>query len=182
MKNNNKGYSMVEMIICVAIISVLGALGFLTMNIVYTAKANSAVNTFQTQFATLKTMTEAQDAKTAFRLFYDDTEEQYYIEYGTWDGSAFTASTTKADVALSDRVAVYYKESSSTTESIVNTTGVIVQYNKSDGSVLKGAGTYRFAKSNNKAITDLVLGNTSDAVGSTVDTLKLNKNSGNLTR
>lgn len=191
MKTNNKGYSMVEMIIVIAIIAVLGTLGMLTMNIVYTAKANSAVNSLKTQFSTLKTMTEAQSPKTAMRLYYDTAKKMYYAEYGTYDAdsstfTAYTDAATKKVVAFPDRVAIYYTDATGT-ERIIgeqdasNQTSVLVMYNKADGSMLLGAGSYRIAKSNNTKVLAAVNAGSTD-VGETVDTIKLNKNNGSISR
>ncbi len=190
MKTNNKGYSMVEMIIVIAIIAVLGGLGMLTMNIVYTAKANSVVNNVKSQLSSLKTMTEAKSADTAMALYYDKTEEMYVAEFGTYDLSAskFTGSDNK--VKFSDRAVIYYMAEGATTERVVGEKGdsgydfakaVLIMFNKADGSVRHGAGTYRIAKCNKQNVTKAVTGSDT-TIGDTVDTIKLNKNNGSLSR
>lgn len=149
-RRNNKGYSMVEMIIVIAIVAILSALSFITVNIIYSAKAKAAGNTLNSQLSNLASLTKAQDPSLAMRLYYRDTEEKYYIQYGTYDGAIFNVNTDTAEVGLSDSVTIYYKaEGSSSDETKVEDAGllgVVIQFNKSDGAVKYGAGTYRIAK------------------------------------
>ena len=163
--SNQKGYSMVEMVIVIAIIAVLSAVSFTTVSAIYTAKANSAGNTLDSQMAYLASMTKAQDASLAMLLYYDTSDGTYYMQQGKVDDTgAFTADTTKDKVALSNSIGLFYKAAGSTSESLVDDTGEIIRFSKSDGSVMDGAGTYRITKRG--------------ASGKTVLSVVLNKNTG----
>ncbi len=156
---NNRGYSMVEMIIVIAIVAILSALSFLTVNIIYSAKATAAGDAFNTQLSRLASLTKAQDANLAMKLYYNDTEKKYYLQYGTYDGSSFTADADMDEVGLSDGVTIYYTPSDTSSETKIDSTnsGVIIKFNKSDGSVMYGAGSYRIAKGENGNSYSIVL-------------------------
>lgn len=154
---NNKGYSMVEMIIIIAIVAILSALSFITVNIIYTAKVKAAGTTFNTQLSHLSSLTKAQSPELAMKLYYKDTENKYYIQYGTYDGSVFTADPDTAEVGLSNSITFYYTAEGSASETKVDSAGVIIKFNKSDGAVTSGAGNYRIAKGESGASYSIVL-------------------------
>lgn len=142
---NNKGYSVVEMVIVIAIIAILSAVGFLTINIVYGAKVSSAKNTLNSQLSYLSNMTKAQDPNLTAWLYYDDTDDVYKIEYGLYDGYTFTKNTSQDPVTFADAILIYYTDEAGN-RSVIDTPGRFIKFNKSDGAVLVGAGTYDIIK------------------------------------
>ena len=165
-KLNHKGYSMVEMIIIIAIVAILSALSFITVNIIYSAKATAAGNSFNTQLSHLASLTKAQDASLAIKLYYKTSEKKYYIQYGNIDSSnTFVKDTGVTEVGLSNSITIYYTpEGSDPTDPDSETkidndsdTAVIIKFNKSDGAVAMGAGNYRIAKGENGASYSIAL-------------------------
>ncbi len=170
---DNGGYSMVEMIIVIAIILILSAVGFLTINIVYGAKVSSARNTINSQFSYLSNMTRAQNPDLALKLYYDTTDGLYVMEYGTYNGAAFTAIATEEPVSLPDSILLFYTKEGSSTRRVIDDSGVYIKFNKSDGSVLYGEGTYDVVKSASNRKPDEVDGSERAAA-----TIALNKSTG----
>ena len=118
LRNDNKGYSLVEMLIVIAIITIMAAVGFTTMAMVYSAKAQSAGNVLNSQLSTLTTLTKAQDANLAMELYFSASDNKYFIRYGTYSGGTFTEDTTKEKVSLSKSIKIYYKEEGTGTTEI----------------------------------------------------------------
>lgn len=160
-KLNHKGYSMVEMIIIIAIVAILSALSFITVNIIYSAKATAAGNSFNTQLSHLASLTKAQDASLAIKLYYKTSEKKYYIQYGNIDSSnTFVKDTGVTEVGLSNSITIYYTPEGSSDETKIDNdsdTAVIIKFNKSDGAVAMGAGNYRIAKGENGASYSIAL-------------------------
>lgn len=169
---NNKGYSVVEMVIVIAIIAILSAVGFLTINIVYGAKVSSAKNTLNSQLSYLSNLTKAQDPGLTAWLYYDDTDKVYKIKYGLYDGATFTENASQDPVTFSDSILIYYKDEAGD-RNVISTTGRLIQFNKSDGAVLAGAGTYDIIKNIRNVHPDSASG--SEAVSVSI---VLNKSTG----
>lgn len=174
---NNKGYSVVEMVIVIAIIVILSAVGFLTINIVYGAKVSSAKNTLNSQMSYLSNMTKAQDPGLAAWLYYDDTADVYKIKYGIYvssggGGYSFTANASQDPVTFSDSILIYYTDDAGNKD-VIGTAGRFIQFNKSDGAVLVGSGTYDIIKNPRHVHPDNASGN--EAVATSI---VLNKSTG----
>lgn len=138
---------MVEFIIVIAIVGIMSALGFVTINIVFSAKASAAGNTLISQMTYLESMTKAQDPNLAMELYFDDSESRYYIRYGTVDDAGvFTENTSIDKVSVSNSIRIFYTPTSGSRAEIDSSTSVVIQFNKSDGSVKMGSGTYEVCK------------------------------------
>lgn len=167
-KNHNKGYSMVELIIVMCIIGVLTAASFVTLRSVDSAKYKKAVSTLESEMTTLRTTTMAQDSRMAMRL-YLGADGNYYIERGHCIGGTFSAG---APEGLSEAAKVYYNYSGVANPvkvlargsltyngNPVTTEGIVIQYNKSDGSIdaANGAGEYCLYRRNGELIANVHL-------------------------
>ncbi|MDE5965873.1 MAG: prepilin-type N-terminal cleavage/methylation domain-containing protein [Lachnospiraceae bacterium] len=171
---DNRGYSMVEMIIVLAIIIIISTVGFLTMNIVNGARVSSAMNQLNAQFSFLANLTKAQSAETAMKLYFDDAKDCYVIGYGIYDNAAgtFTDSTSQSPVDLASGILIYGTVDGGT-RAVVDSDGLIIQFNKSDSSVLLGYGTYEIIKNpSGKSPTE------SDGSEPAAATILLNKSTG----
>lgn len=195
---NNKGYSMVELIMVIAIIGILTAASLVTWRSVDSAKYKRSVSTFESEVSTLRKATMSQDSRMALRLYYNTADETYYIERGYWgtaeSGGSYNAyhrpedAGTAGTYTLAD--ASYYDYSGTTNpvkvmnrgwieywadtngdgileeqsipevdaEANPNATGgVVIKFNKSDGSIAKNEGEYRFYRANGDLITTVHL-------------------------
>lgn len=157
LRTDNKGYSLVEMIIVIAIITIMAVAGFTTMAMVYSAKAQSAGNNLNAQISTLTTLTKAQNADLAMQVYFSSSDNRYYVCYGTYSGGTFTKDTTRAEVSLTKCGKIYYTAEGSASESEITSSGVTIKMNKSDGSVIAGAGDYRVTKQNGKTALTVTL-------------------------
>lgn len=194
---NNQGYSMVELVIVICIIGILTAMSLITWRSVDSARYKKSVSTLESELATLRKATMAQDSRMAFRLYYDESLDAYVIERGYW-GKAGTESTgvnafhspedagTDADgyvlanssyynytgttnpVNIMKRGTIEYwidsdddgtleKVSIPSVSEATDKSGVVIWFNKSDGSVRKGAGEFRLFRSNGDLYTTIHL-------------------------
>ena len=171
---SNKGYTLVEMVIVIAIMAVLSGMAFYTYGIVKKAKCNAAIDTFNNQLTSLWIKTKAlsqgkvqsnprtADDSSKYPLCIkveknadstDDIRDGSYVMYLGYDtGAAFTE---KEQVAiLPEFIEIDYAAGPLVTNHALNkdgtlgTTGTqdtfIIEFNKYDGSVKYGAGAYRF--------------------------------------
>lgn len=151
LKNDN-GYSLVELIIVIAIIAVLSGMAAFTLSAIKTAKATAALESFDTELSALATRTKAQSGDNAIMIKrVDDGYEVYYGKSSDGTEDKWTQTSTKAELTMTD-VDIYYNKPGGTAEKL--TSNKIIKFKKADGSVVTGAGLYEFKK-----------GGTSDAVG-----------------
>lgn len=177
-KNHNKGYSMVELIIVMCIIGVLTAASFVTLRSVDSAKYKKAVSTLESEMTTLRTSTMAQDSRMAMRLYLGD-DGSYYIERGYIvttiqpGGASYHfypgAPAEYLDAEGNPTVAYYNYSGVSNPVRIlsrgsltyngnpVTESGVLIQYRKSDGSMILGNGYYRLYRANGELIANVNL-------------------------
>ncbi len=145
-RRNNKGYTMVELVIVIGIIGILSAMSLVTWKAVDNADYKKAVSTFESELSTLRTTTMAQDSTLAMRLYYDTATECYYLERGYLYMGLFTVPDPSDSVAKLD----YFKYQGTSNPvkvlkkgSIIYdgqdvkdmSAGVTIHFNKSDGSV-----------------------------------------------
>lgn len=162
----NEGYSMVELIIVICIIGVLTAASFVTLRSVDSAKYKKAVSTLESEMATLRTTTMAQDSRMAMRLYLGD-DGDYYIERGYCAGGTFHAGapsdvSTEAQVyynysGVANPVRVLARGSLTYNGVAIDEAGRVIQYNKSDGSVSIGGGQYCLYRRNGELIANVHL-------------------------
>lgn len=139
---NDSGYSLVELIIVLAIIAVMSGLAMVSVSSIKTARATSSKETFNQELSTLQSMTKTQDSEWALKL--ERIDGKYNLIYGkSKNGSDFKEDSSK-DREILDRVTIYYSNNGSSAGSEVSS--MIIKFNKSDGSVKTGSGVYTFYK------------------------------------
>ena len=184
-ENRNKGYSLVELIICIAIIAIFTGLACVTVTMISSAKAKDAAVSFESRLSDMITKTKSQvctvngtQQPTFSRCMklYQANDGKYYIKTGYFnpDGSG---ESNDADLSakyifvpgenvnsdkgtsLSSRVVVKFMDDAGT-EQTIQYTGtlkeVYIVYNKA-GRCIEGNGTYRFYKKNGNAIADVTI-------------------------
>lgn len=151
MKNgikSNNGYTLIEMIIVIAIIAVMSGVGFLTISSIRASQATASLQKFDSELSALEMRTKTQKAGEAIRIVQNGAN--YDIFYGTCtDGnpSTFTANSTTADKVL-ERVTIYYAENYDADSVTTPLSEQVIIIRKSDSQVLAGYGEYRFCKYN----------------------------------
>lgn len=165
-RNDNSGYTLVELIIVIAIIAILSGVGILTVGSIRTSQATTSMQRFDEELSALVGKTRSYEGNYAIKLVRNGAN--YDIYYGTYSGddSAATAdpskftrldpSATKPDAVL-QRVTIYYSADydadSVTTELGAGddgdeSKGWVIRVRKSDNRVIFGSGEYRFVKYN----------------------------------
>lgn len=147
----NEGYSLVELIICLAIIAVLSGVATLTISVISNGRVTATKDTFDSEVGALITRTKTQSADNAIQLVRDDNS--YVVYYGTsTNGTDFTANDAANPDKYLNKCDIYYSENGSA-PTLVSESGVMLQFDKTDGSCISGYGTYYFCK-NGKAYGD----------------------------
>ena len=162
--NQNKAYSLVEMIIVIAIIGVITVMAMVTVSIIRSARAKDAAIRFDNEVGTLISKAKyikANPSDPTKDMFHaariEKISSKYYVVYGyaLKDGTDFEEDTEEKRVSLSPYCKVMYSPEETTgygTE--VDADGIVIVYNKS-GLCLNGAGKSAFYKAN----TDDVMAN-----------------------
>lgn len=111
-KNNNKGFSLTELVVVIAILGVISVGGLVTMALIFSASGKEA--SAKLNSALLKTRTESMSkASASVEIYENAADSKYYI--------AYTISGTKQDpIMIGDsRVEISYKDSEGTINDIV---------------------------------------------------------------
>lgn len=154
----NRGYTLIEVIIVIAIIAILSGLSVVTLGIIRNAKAQAAATTLSDQMQSLliktKALSSAKGETLCMKLEYVDEKREignvtaragsYLLILGTHKDSGFVArETDKVEAVLPDLITIEYEPSKGqSTDIAVPSTDAIIEFNKSDGSVRSGAGVY----------------------------------------
>lgn len=161
MKKNN-GYTLIEMIIVIAIIAILSAASFATVGIIHKAKAMAAASTLDNQIGALLVKTKAlseakgqrlcmQIRKNSSDVTYADgsiaSANSYSLILGYHDGANFIEKEANTALAtLPNIISVKQTEKKDSVNSSFNgyneDTNMFIEFNKSNGSVRYGAGKY----------------------------------------
>lgn len=159
----NRGYTLIEVIIVIAIIAILSGVSFVTIGIIKNAKAQAAATTLSDQMGSLliktRALSEAKDSRLCLRLRYNENRVEYAdgtiaragsysLILGYHDGSSFIEKNPDmAEATLPDSITIDYAPAAANQESGITGLGdkdVIIEFNKSNGSVRHGAGNYTF--------------------------------------
>jgi prepilin-type N-terminal cleavage/methylation domain-containing protein len=179
----NKGYSLVEMIIVIAIIAILSAGAMVTVTLINSAKSKEAGVTFDSEVSNLIAKSKSQIPK--FKLtagdsevehkdyyfaiaVYKDDDGKYYLANGYYSKSSGfktydceNANDGKGK-SISSRVAIDYTEGSKNSGLMtvdIDGTSVdsayVVAFDRT-GRCVSGVGTYSFRKSSTDVVLDEV--------------------------
>lgn len=186
----NRGYTLIEMIIVIAIMAILAGMSFITIFIIKQAKANAVVSSLNNQIASLQVKTRAlSEAKTgplAMMIVKNSKSVEYanstgatvYAKAGTYsvflgnrNGSKFVYKKNSKneivpEMVLTELVDIRYTASGNVANMAISDVilpasdndkdgnGIddfaedgraacfIIEYNKANGTVRYGAGTY----------------------------------------
>lgn len=169
---NNKGYSLVEFIIVIAIIALLSVAGFATVSFVRSAKAKEAAVSLDTEVNTLSNRAKNQmcvyddgsgvkeHPKARFILrVYKDTNGSYYIKKGYKDGATETFIEAEngqegKGVSLSSYIDIKYNDGTNVLDLSSNSVDIV--FDRS-GRCINGYGTFEFYKRNGSRFCKVVL-------------------------
>ena len=155
----NKGYTLIELIIVIAIIAVLSGVSLITLGIIKQAQYNTAATTLSDQMGSLLVKTKALSdpsnqplcmaiQQNVATVTYADGNTakagSYSVYLGNNTGSSFVAkSANTAEATLPNIITIQYVPSDASQKASFATDNYfVIQYNKADSSVKYGAGTY----------------------------------------
>lgn len=159
----NKGYTLVELIIVIAIMMILSGLTFVTLGIIKDAKRSAAVNAFNNQISSCLIKTKAisdvvsdptNPVPALCLVIQERTDGKYAIMIGYNQGSKITldsAGLTELDpnddthceeVLPREVESIDYTASVSSQEYSSTDGKMVIQFIKSYGSLKYGGGTY----------------------------------------
>jgi prepilin-type N-terminal cleavage/methylation domain-containing protein len=161
MTNKNKGYSLVEMLIVIAIMAVLSGLSAVSVNLISKAKCQDAVQSFDSQLSNLWLQTKSTAGSQ--KIMYMELEKNatgscYQVTIYEDTGSAKETTVLEGNPERSRkcRVRIYYREKE--TDSYVEiTSSKKIKFDKSTGAVLEGAGEYKFTDLSGKKVASVYL-------------------------
>lgn len=160
--NKNKGYTLIEMIIVIAIMAILAGVAAVAFNLISKAKVQDAVTSFNSQlsYSWLQTKATASKQKSMYAVIkgpakdvgdsdFDrggDCDYQFTL-YDTDSAGAAVEESSTIFSAWAKYVTITYTPNpagQAQTGYGTSKTGFYIQFDKSNGSVIKGAGTYEF--------------------------------------
>lgn len=175
-QNKNGGYSLVEMIIVIAIIAVVAGMAIISISLIHSAKAKEAAVTVDEEIATLITKSknmkcDKEGCQYAARIYYDKDDNKYYFQKGYYniefkkyefsdpDGKGKSLSSY-VDVKFSGTRDVIKDDYTVNNQDVVSsmdvksvTKGVPIRFNK-DGTCATGYGHFEFLKRNGNVVAD----------------------------
>lgn len=173
----NKGYTLIEMLIVISIMAILAGLSMFSIGVIRDAKRSAAVNTFDSQLSSCLVKTKAvSDVSGDIVCMYvmkrtKGTKVNYCIKVGYDTGtgvkdivnSAIELDATHADNVNEDSNwdAVLPKDVADITlggTSIGD--GIKIKFDKSNGSVIQGAGEYGLVKADGTTYATIYLDGT----------------------
>ena len=173
---DNRGFSLVEMIICIAIIVIMSGVAMVTITLLNSAKAKEASVTFESTLSDMITKTKNQVCVISGVQYpkydrcmniYKHSDGKYYIRTGYYDpdnaGSPsayiFIDDENVNDgrgVSMTSKVIIKYTATGTTDKVDIDDTGVYIVYDRR-GLCIEGSGIYSFYKKNGNAIADVVI-------------------------
>lgn len=169
---NNKGYSLVEFIIVIAIIALLSVAGFATVSFISSAKAKEGAVSLESEVTALSNRAKNQmcvyddgtgvkehpKAKFILRL-YKDSDGSYYVKKGYVDSSVetFVDAENGKDgkgVSLSSYIDIKYDDGTNVLD--VSSNSVDIVFDRA-GRCTSGYGTFDFYKRNSNRFCKVIL-------------------------
>ena len=171
---NDKGYSLVELIIVIGIIVVMTGVSMVTVRLINSAKAKEASVTFTSQLADMQTKAKNQMVVISntkyptynYCLMLYKSDGKCYIKTGYYNPDGTTDDTkyifidsennnNGKGVSLSSRIDVKYTGDDGVTKSI--SSGAVYIVFDRNGRCLLGNGTYSFYKNNGNLVAEVSL-------------------------
>ena len=173
---DNKGFTLVEMIIVIGIIVVMTGVSFITLSVMHAAKAKEAGSTFETELAYVvsnaknKAVDYDLDGNVdrgysmGLRIYIDSDDNKAYIQRclikdGVLEEYAATNPYIKSvnvgkgkGTCLSAYVKVQYVDKDGNETDVTTSEDVYIAFNKK-GECIHGVGSYKFKRNDGSTIT-----------------------------
>ncbi|MCM1286843.1 MAG: type II secretion system GspH family protein [Clostridium sp.] len=171
--DDNSGYTLVELVIVMAIIVILTTAAFVTMSVMHTAKVKEAAATFDAEVTDLIARTRNQDVYQdmnnngvmdageelpgyKYELIISYIGNKYYVcNYFLLPGGTHSEVSSADRKSLSTYVTVKYSDFDGTYVD-VEISSRIIRFDKS-GACVEGAGVYKFLKRDGSVIATVTI-------------------------
>lgn len=171
---NNKGFSLVEMIICIAIIAILSGIALVTVSMIDSAKAKDAAVSFNSVVSETLAKSKGQMCvvngvnqptyKRCMYLYLEDSSDRYYLKTGYYNPDGLTDADKYIFIDnenknegkgtnLSAKVTIKYEDLDGN-KTTVDSDGVYIIFNK-NGTCFDGAGLFEFYKRNGNLVDEV---------------------------
>ncbi len=129
---DNAGYSLVELVIVIAIIALIISTVFYSAVMVFGANAKSCANNIQRAIADCKVTTMGKSS--AYMELYRDTDQNVYTKMYVWDSSSGSYTEAEPQKVGTGRVYVAYKPEGATTETeLVAGSKIEIRFDRASG-------------------------------------------------
>jgi len=182
-KSDNKGYSLIELIIVIAIIGIVSTMSLLSINVLFSAKVKADSQTFNSEIGLLKedrftvptdsiTNTTKEGCYKSIRIYQNATDGRLYVQkiyYDPTTGAHYLEASENRNngsgLKLTSYTSVTYVEQrTGATYDVKGSDDVRIVFNK-DGTVhlesstgkYLGAGKFIFKKRNGDAVANVYL-------------------------
>lgn len=140
---NNKGYTLTEFVIVMAIIAAIMATVFFSITLIFSANAKSTANDIQRSIADCKVTTMGK-AAAYMELYRSSANENVYTKMYVWDSSAGDYVESEPQKVGPKRVFVAYKLKGGARSELTAGDKIEIRFNRATGgldeSVAKDAG------------------------------------------
>lgn len=143
-KLNNEGYSMVELIIVVAILASIISVTFYSVIMVFSANAKTTANNIQRAIGDCKVTTMGRSA--AYMELYRDTDQDVYTKMYIWDSSAGDYAESEPQKVGSSRVYVAYTPKGGTETELLAGDKIEINFDRASGGFKADASGNIYAK------------------------------------
>lgn len=146
----NKGYTLIEMIIVIAIMAILSGLSAVSISLMRKAKVQDAITTFDSQLSKiwLQTKSNATTQKNMYAVLKEAENDSYSLIIYDSDSTGTIKEKEKTELKKwSKYVTITYEDVGSNQIEAGygdSTNGFYIKFDKATGAVLKGAGKYTF--------------------------------------
>ena len=166
-RRSDKGYSLVEMIIVLAIIALVATMALISVSVIHSAKAKDAASTVDAELATLITRSKNMNSDEegwdyAARIYKDGSIFYYQKGYYNPETNAYKWSdrvslTSYVDVRYAANKAVPDGDASEQKVEEMNSgNGLYIRFSK-NGTCVEGAGDIRFCKRNGNVVANVYI-------------------------
>lgn len=182
MKKNNKGYTLVEMLVVIAIMAILSGLAAVSIGLIYKAKIRDGMQVFNSQLSntwlrTKSTATNATSMYAEMEWSADGFTYKIIDSSGGEKSSTVLKKWTNSVVWMNNLMVSYKPESTAQEQSGYGDSDKkwYIQFDKATGAVLKGAGAYEFSNADGDVVGVIYL---DSATGNHYSVVKNNTGSG----
>lgn len=142
-KLNNIGYSLVEMVIVIAILALIISTAFYSVIMVFSANAKTTANNIQRAIADCKVTTMGRSAA-YMELYRDASDDSVYTKMWIWDNSAGDYAPAEPQKVGTSRVYVGYKPESGTETELLAGDSIGIGFDRASGGFTKDASGHNY--------------------------------------